>query len=405
MLFKVKADTLFLLEHFDSYSTGNLIGQGDWVTMGLSSAQVTSAQSYTSSNSVNSSNTFQGAQIPVDTVQIGYLEFNFYDAGGTGAVNIQEEDSYNYVSLGDNCSGDSQMLVGSGSTCIDYTEDSWHLARVEFNTITDEVRGNIDGGSFTAWEAQAFNNDIELVQIFYVINVDTIYIDDVAIYDTSFTGIAPTITDPASGSSVVVGDYLFSGECVNNASNQLALTDGATQPIESNFNINCSGNSWSATSTILFGFNQKNLFDKQWLDGQHSTTSAFIFYTGVTSTTTPELCADSGFWCELLQIAFVPSNDSMELYSDNLLPLFNTKIPFGYFNLIKNKLLITTTSTTTLDLDITLPLGGVTTTVNIFNSNWDPIQNVAYNFRPWLTIAMWLALAIYLLERIMHIDL
>jgi len=415
LAFKVKADTF--TENFDSYADGSSLGgQGGWTEILSADLNITNDQSFTANNSLRNQNGSGPGESKHSVTVSGNYYIDFY-------FRIENEAFNNKIRIFENPAVSNNQLIridafttsfrfydGSTYQVLDYENyDTWNYGRIEVDLENQQIRAWVNLSGYTSWYPWQGTDLVTLEEVSVQMwegSTQNIYIDDFEVGPLVPPPSLPTFTAPTSGSSILAGDYNFQGACVENGTNRLALTDGSIQPaFESDFTIDCTSNAWSATSTALVGFNQKNLFDIDWLTGSHSTTSAYVFYTGIAATTTPELCADSGFWCELFQVVFIPSDNVLELYQDNIIPIFETKKPFSYFYEITDRIASTTIASTTLQLDWVIDVGVASVTLDFFDSENSYFKQITDPLRPYLVWAIWLLFMFGIIERIMHLDL
>jgi len=406
-VFKAKADTAIFIDFFEGYSLGNLEGQGGWHNLYGGSILVSDTQSETPSNSVKgqaSGYAFSGVEY-TGTTEIGYIEFSFYDTNGSNHMLVGLNDGTSAFGLnaqiGDCATGGAHHLCYSGNSStlvIDYTTNAWPVGRLYFNLNTEVIGLSVDGGAIQNSDETGLTT-ADITHLFLETNsVNSVYIDNLILYDTSappWTQLG--ITDPVSGQPIPTGNYLFQGYCGTNGTDEIALTDNTFEPTLTNFNIDCVDYGWTATSSILYGPNQKNAFDLAWLDGSSATTTDFVIYNGTSATTTSQLCADSGWWCELGYYLFVPPQSVFNAYNNDVLIPMKTKIPFVYFFDMYDLLATTTVASTTDDYLLTIKpkVMGQELELNILSL--DPNSDVikwAIALRGWILGAIWISFGI-----------
>jgi len=284
------AKALTINENFDSYSTGALAGQGVWTTVGTS-FDVTSAQSVSPSNSLgqpgggsksNDSNTFTALDSWI-------LEFDFYDTGTGNPFNFNANpstDNSQMAQFGFVCGNGNRVGIGTdgGAQCETYSSNTWYHFKVEYDDPNQQIRYDFDNTGWSIWYAQTGETLDNVTQIrFAGFTTADIYVDNV-----EFGSGAPTaVSIDFVPAFIETGQHVFTGGCAVNATDRLVLTDGYyfQSPTEVNdFNIDCSSNTWTATSTIYAsGPHEKRIFDLDWLQDPQTTatTTAYVAYTGV----------------------------------------------------------------------------------------------------------------------------
>jgi len=159
-----------LSENFDSYSLGNLAGQGNWTTTGTG-GQVVNTHFSTSNNSYQSWRNGVNKRIEkTDTtsediviVQFDYLETDFTTGVNNPAILYElflsgdgVGDQIIYTGGYPTSNGGGDFRIGgpnlnSGYTVVDteLVEDVWYTIRIELDFINMTVRGQIDNNGWS----------------------------------------------------------------------------------------------------------------------------------------------------------------------------------------------------------------------------------------------------------------
>lgn len=210
--------------------------------------------------------------------------------------------------------------------------------------------------------------------------------------------------DPSYNSTIPVGDYSFAGSCIVDGSNRLAITDcqyWQAPSTSGGFDIDCTSGSWSATSTAFLGTSQKCILDLDTLYGSYATATSQVIYIG-SPTSTPE---DLGLWGNLINALFVPNQTTLNDFTNGIPEALADKSPFGYFYALQESFSDLAVATTTLDLSVSVPLGGTTTTFTILDTSDTSLQNVASHFRWVFQLGIWLSLIIYIYHTLREMEL
>lgn len=168
-----------LTDNFDSYSTGNLNGQGSW--SGSTFYQVSTAQFQTSPNGVLCSQTDESGQTITKSISAnttGTQRVYMY-MSSSGQLNTDELQlrllegatfkcgvKLRYLTASSNCDVQS---VGSATTTefTGITADAWHYLDLVFDCGTDTFTISVDGGA--ASTSRSFNTvatNIDTVALF-----------------------------------------------------------------------------------------------------------------------------------------------------------------------------------------------------------------------------------------------
>ena len=113
---------------------------------------------------------------------------------------------------------------------------------------------------------------------------------------------------------------------------------------------------------------------------------------------------DLGYWGNLARALFVPPSDAMGLELSDLQDNFQSRVPFSYFYQVKNNFIDVSTSTQSgYFINTTLAISSPNGIQNIpfqFMNTGDPVnRNIFDTFRPFISAGLWIAFAMYLLNR------
>ena len=188
------------------YSAGNLTGQDSWA-LGVGTMTVTTAQANEGTQSVTaSSSANNGRERVISTVTTdGALMYfslrasSVATAGGIGGIDFFQSTStlIGQILMNFPLAGDITFRLASGSAGSPKIQTSaaantWYRIGIEFNFTANEVRCNINNGTFGAWIATGMSLD----------SVDKIVlntISDGASYDFFWDSIRATHDAPGGG--------------------------------------------------------------------------------------------------------------------------------------------------------------------------------------------------------------
>lgn len=230
-------------EPFESFSTGNVNGQGAWTSTRAVGqyTDIDNTVSYTGSNSLHY-NGFQSNIVYTNpgTTPVSQNSISFYwrpsnlatdDTGANGAMRVYVILKYNTSSkgfylnfchagtghrklkmslsaLGNNqCTGD---LMG------DMTANNWYLIEAQYDLTTGKVKGRVDGGS---WSPELTISSINTNYYFYRLQIQNMWSSTEHFHFDNFGAHATqqltTTLDPTTGgggvASLPFGDGIYCG--------------------------------------------------------------------------------------------------------------------------------------------------------------------------------------------------
>jgi len=423
LFFGITKTAFAISDDFEAYSTGSLNGQDDWTAGNCVVAD--SGVIHGGSQSVGCTATadvvymthsltglsqqnfwFQFSDLP--TTLASFVEFQNGSASLAGSQIYSDNNSGAFRLRGLDSTGGDFLNLGTGEF-DDISLNVWHEIFVQWDGDNNLWRIKLDGNPYSSWYdgyTGAGNQWSDLSQATWRQPLTTgkyVYFDDFTEVETvPPSGVS--FTTPVSDQNIAVGDFNFAGACTVNGSNRLVLTDCQYWQAPSSstgFDIDCIGNAWSATSTALLGLNQKCVLDVDVLYGSYATATDQVVYVGATTTAPAEL----GFWGDIFNSLFVPNSQIVNSMHDDLISLLQTKSPFGYFYAIKNDILGIAGTSTPLTLSVSIPLGGTTTTVDVFDSESSTVHNFLSHFTTLITWLIWFMVALYIYHDVREINL
>lgn len=188
-------------DNFDSYSDGDLAGQGSWTASGTATAYdiqgsvvQAGAKAVSFPNNVNGTGnvyrdftgissgnpivSFYGRNT-VNSHQGVY--FLVADSGGTGWYFIFENNRFIIY----DAPGFASLVTAGGT----YSANTWYHIEIEVDIANKQARGRVDGGAWGSWRANAsFNGTLSRVGINQGTNFGgTSYVDTVSVDDANTT--------------------------------------------------------------------------------------------------------------------------------------------------------------------------------------------------------------------------
>lgn len=160
-----------IIDDFDSYSNGNLNGQGSW--SGSTTYQIQGTTTYEGAKAVSNASGTNDVEIsksigPYTSGIIGFAfrvdfsgifaaavflrnsgtricGFDFYYQSGPGAINLQ--------------------VTGVGATVVQssLSLSTWYFGEIELDQANSRVRARLNGGSWTSWVTKSFTNINEIL--------------------------------------------------------------------------------------------------------------------------------------------------------------------------------------------------------------------------------------------------
>lgn len=280
---------LAFVENFDSYSVGNLNGQGDWIPfLSYNSLYVSSLDFNSSPNSIrHSSTSWQYSKLPVSFPATGSLYFLFkgndVDDSSFATVVLGADLCFFFINSTTTPDILDIKLTGGNSSFIfsEVTTNDWHVVQIEYNTLSssENCRFRIDFGDWSSWLLYYSSK-----------NIPTYFRVGVKQYTSgfiSFDDFGTSITPPLSFTSPVEGSFLssgatttFSGTCPDNGVKNLFLTYLSNincSSYSSFYNVSCINNSWSLDYNVYSGNREMFIYDSD-------CNSDSITYTGLDST-------------------------------------------------------------------------------------------------------------------------
>jgi len=203
---------------------------------------------------------------------------------------------------------------------------------------------------------------------------------------------------------------------------QLLDSDGVSILSESNWSLPANTFATSSPFSMVQG---KQPFNYTFVEGTYwvKTRARFNWENSITEWSSPvrfystaqvyyETCDLADIWCNTKNIfswALIPTSDSTsaEAY-DQILEIFNTKIPFAYFSdaySIYETIADTSVSSSTTSLSAPIVFQNINVNMPIFDTSTSEVSDFTNTVRPFFISGLWLCFLSYIFFRLSSLKL